>query len=989
MKLRTYLYLIIFLTFANYSLAQHTQIYTHSSEDYRKGLELYDLKQYATAQDHFKRYLRLDLDNEQSVYASYYVAVCALKLEQADADILLEKFVNQYPNHSNTHSAYYDWGKQYYDNGNFDKAIEYLGRITDKKLDEDRVAQSQYFLGQSYLKKKQYDKAKEYFDQLKRGTSQYVYDAFYYAGYIAYFQKNYNEATQDLLKAEQSERYRKNAPLMIADAYYQQTKYDELIKYAFPLLLKNTDLEQIEKINLLLADAYFQRQKYDKAQEYYRNYISLITEKAKPEVSYRLGYSQFQAKDYEGAILNFQEVALQDNELGQNAAFYLGKSYLANNQKQFAITAFEQVKKSHFNKELEQEAIWTLGKLYYEQEQYNEALTTLKSFVKNYPKHKDISLANDLLSQTYLYSNNYPEAIAYIESLPQKTRKVKTAYQQITYTQATEYFNNENYPKAIELFQKSMDNSQRRELAVAAKYWMAEALALNQESEKAVEHYQAILDIFEQENYYTLKSHYGLGYAYYNTEKYDLATPHFQKYVITMAGQDDGGFHQDAMIRLADCLYAQKEYSRALEYYDKAINADYADKDYAYFQKGVILATEARDAEAQANLDKVIKEYPESRFFDEAMFTKALIYHERNDFYASITAFGNFIKTKPKSDLIPKALLKKGLGHKNVGQNQSAIQDYSKIVEKYPSTSSATDALYELQELLAENPTELNRLLAVHRKANPNSNATESIYFEQAKTAYFSLDYTRAISLLESFVKNYTQSTYLPDAEHFLGESYYRQKNYEKALEYHTLVAKSNQGNYVGRSALRAGDLSLKKKAYQNAINFYRFLAYNTDSKRAQLKAWEGLVEGYYEVAKYDSLDFYAKEIVEKGQGSKNKAILYRGKVAHKQGKYSDALTLLGNISPNDRDRSAAEAYYLKGFIYKEQKKHKESIEVLLDLNRKFIYEEWRGKSQLLIADNYIEMGEKFQAKATLENIIDKIEDREIVQKAKEKLKEI
>jgi predicted negative regulator of RcsB-dependent stress response len=75
--------------------------------------------------------------------------------------------------------------------------------------------------------------------------------------------------------------------------------------------------------------------------------------------------------------------------------------------------------------------------------------------------------------------------------------------------------------------------------------------------------------------------------------------------------------------------------------------------------------------------------------------------------------------------------------------------------------------------------------------------------------------------------------------------------------------------------------------------------------------------------------------------------------------------------------------------LYK-QKQYKASLEALFALNERFPNQiKWRLRGYLLIADNYAALGDTFQAKATLESIIQNTQDAEILAKAKQKLAQL
>ena len=62
----------------------------------------------------------------------------------------------------------------------------------------------------------------------------------------------------------------------------------------------------------------------------------------------------------------------------------------------------------------------------------------------------------------------------------------------------------------------------------------------------------------------------------------------------------------------------------------------------------------------------------------------------------------------------------------------------------------------------------------------------------------------------------------------------------------------------------------------------------------------------------------------------------------------------------------------------------------MYELHRSFnSYEEWYDRSYLLIADNFISLQEAFQAKQTLQSLIDNSKLSFIIEQAKARLKEL
>jgi TolA-binding protein len=991
--------LILILLLGSWSaIAQPTYVANDESRYFRQALELYQRQQYISAQAGFEQYLQsigkdptLQTHQELSIEAHYYQALCALKLKSEDADALLDRFVRAYPNHPKATTAYYDWANQYYADQDYAKAAEYFRQVVSANPKGEQANEAKYKMAMAYYQQKKYNEAQANFDDLKLGNSQYATPASFYAGFLAYRENNLNPALRDLQKAEKSAQFAPRVPVMIADILYQQQKYEEVIKYTLPLLNGNKNLEQVADIHLLTADSYFFQNDFKNALSYYKQYIGLLNREPDKGVLYRLGYALYQNESYNEATENLKKVASDNTIQGQSAAYYLGLSYLRLGNKQFAITALEQARLSNFDQNIRQEADYTLGKLYYDTERYDEAITALQAFTKNYPQHPARPQALDLLSKAYLHSNKYDEALAYIEDLPQKSNAIKAAYQQISFSKGIEFFNNNQYPQAIAMFQKSINNSQNADLEGVTKYWLGESYLLSDNPKAAIPYYQQILDVQANLPKYALQAHYSLGYAYFNTQQFAMAIPHFQMYVTQIQNQADRKYYEDAMMRLADCYFAQRNYTDALRFYEQFINTNQLDKDYACYQRALILQTLNRPAEAKASLEIISSQFPNSLYFDQALYQKGVIDLETASFAVAISQFTQLINTKPTSPLIPDALLKRGLAYKNLSNNSAAIADYRTLVNDYTTHPNASSALFGLQELLANEGRdgEFATLLEKFRTANPNSQASEKIYFENAKNAYFNQQYQVAINSFNQYLSNYPQSAYAYDSKFYLGESYFRLADNQNALKLHRQVVQERKSAFLARSARRAADLELANQQFAQATTFYRVLANSTDSKREQMNAFTGLLECYYQLNKPDSLNYFADAILNQANvaGAKNTALLYKAKVSYRQARYEIALPALQNLANTVSDESGAEAQYLVGDIYFKQKNYKKSLETLFELNKKFTqYEKWRGRGFLLIADNYLAQGETFQAKATLQSLIDKSPDAEVVNLAKQKL---
>jgi tol-pal system protein YbgF len=90
--------------------------------------------------------------------------------------------------------------------------------------------------------------------------------------------------------------------------------------------------------------------------------------------------------------------------------------------------------------------------------------------------------------------------------------------------------------------------------------------------------------------------------------------------------------------------------------------------------------------------------------------------------------------------------------------------------------------------------------------AQPRSNASEEQLYADARKAYDKGDLDKARQLFQKLIKAFPKSKNVDNAQFWIGESYYREKWYERAiLEYQAVLEKYPDGNKVPAAMLKQG----------------------------------------------------------------------------------------------------------------------------------------------------------------------------------------
>lgn len=986
---RSTLVLACFLLASTGVCAQATLSQSKSDTYFQSGIDKMEHHQFGAAMDDFEQFLLTRPTNDPRVMeAEYFRAYCAVTLLHSDGEKLLSQFVADNPKHPRSVSAYFDLATFFYDEKNYAKASYYFTKVNFPSLSEEQRTVGRFKWGYALFSQRNLLGALDQFNTVKSLGGQYGPASSYYAGFIELSVGDFDNARTDFQRAEKSPSYATIVPPLIATTYLRQGKDNELIAYVEPLL--NREDIPTDELSLLIAEAWFRKGEYARALPQYESYIE-GHENAGRSVYTRAGYAAWLSSNDVLALNYLKRAASDADSVGMYASYLLGTVYLKRGEKPLALTAFETSKQFKKDPRLAEESLFLSAKINYDLGRSDLAIREFESVLGLYPQSTHTQEIKELLAQAYVNANNYNKAIAYIESLPHRTPAVDRAYQKATYLKGTEFYNKEDFPQAAASFKKSLEFRMDSRLTAEASFWLGETYAVGKRYEEAVPHYEEALSQPGLSNELILAIRYGLGYAQYNMQRYDKALVSFKDYVSRASGEAN---YADGVLRLADCQYVLKSYGEALSSYRKVIQLKSVDSEYAHLQSGLILAIQHQFSEAKSELGGVARNTA-SRYMEEALYQLGQIELEQGNYPSAIHQFTTLINTSKTTRYVPFAYSRRAAANYNLKNYGQTADDYIAVVEKFPSHPVVQDVLLPLQEALrlSGRVDEFDKHLAQFKQANPDAKGIESVEFESAKSHYFNQQYPKAIEALSAFVRNYPESSQASEARYYQAESYYRLKDYPKSLDGHQEVAKDVAFPLMSKVVGRIAELEFKLQHYELAVTAFHRLRAIATNKKDEHAALNGLMESYFLLAEYDSADRYARSLQQLAGVSptvQSKSSLYLGKSAKARGDYDTAKDEFLTTINGAQDENGAEAKYLLAEVFYLTGDHTMCYETVIALNRDFsAYEDWVGKSFLLLADNYVATNEIFQAKGTLRSLIENFPRQDVRDLAKERLKGI
>lgn len=977
--------------------AQKTVIYTHTNSLYNNALELFDKEKFGAAQKAFQEVIEngKNPDAEIIVNSTFYRALCGLELFNKDAEDLLIGFIHQYPHSPKVKWAYYHLGRYKFRRKKYADALSWFNKIDPFELKKEELAEFYFKKGYAYFREDSLEKASNMFFEIKDTDNKYNAPARYYYGHITYLQKKYETALQTFLTLKEHEKFAPVVPYYITQIYYLQGKNKELIEYA-PSLLEKATAKRTAEIARLLGEAYYKTEKYSEAIPYLERYHKEKRSQTNRHDKYQLGFAHYKTNNFKEAIGWLKKVTNKEDSLTQVAHYQLAECFLKIGQKKYARTAFYEAYQLDFDPAIQEDALFSFAKLSYELSlhPYNDAIQAFEKFINTYPNSKKLDDAYEFLVTVYFTTKNYKAALFSLENIQKLAPVLQEAYQKIAHYRGIEFFNNRNYKQAINHFNKSNQYPVDKDVKNENMYWHAEANYRLKRYVPAIKTYKSFIfeaDAISSER--LLKIYYDLGYAYFQLEDYPNANIWFRKYVQNNESQISKIKH-DALNRIGDCFFMQKNYNAAIEYYDKGSMMDVYHADYSLYQSALANGIIGNYEDKANLLNTLVHKKEKSHLLDDAIFELGNTKLIKNKNQEALGFFNDIITNYSNSPYVSKSLVKKGLILYNNNEDERSLEALKKVVKDYPSTGEAKEALTTIKKIyIAKGALETyERYLATVGEVDESTRILDTDYYEVAENSYMSGNCEKALADLNNYINKYPNGSFALNAHYYKGNCELKQQAPEAALNSFSYILKRPKNKFTESALLKTAETQKKMGKKEDALNSFNQLEYLADLQANIFQAQVEQMRLAFQLNKYDLVQKYSQLIINKDINDDNllsEAHVLLGKSALKADDYNLALNEFTTASsaPN---KYGVEATYHIAHIQHLRGEFDVCETTIFSLIKNFSsYDYWIGKALILLADNYVEQDDTFQAKATLQNVIEKSEFPELVHSSNEKLSKI
>jgi len=444
------------------------------------------------------------------------------------------------------------------------------------------------------------------------------------------------------------------------------------------------------------------------------------------------------------------------------------------------------------------------------------------------------------------------------------------------------------------------EESRRKELGpalVESKKMEAETLEVEEKPERPLLKAEVKVEVAPFEKIERIdEKHYLIAESYFAQGDYRNA---IREYEVVISSSPQSELAGSASLRKAECYYNLKNYSEALNLFNQmweSFGDSFLAPEILYGTSQCYLK-QGKIEETESVLERLISSFPGYVQEERVNYSFGLIRYYQEKYEQALESF------EKVDDVYAGYYEARCLEELN--RELPAQAKYKEVIEKYPKSELADDALYGMGE-----------------------------------TFYRMEQYDFAMRKFWDLLRSYPRSEFAPHTRFMIGASRFNQKNYSKAIENCQIFFRRYPRSRLVTSIRYLMAESLKSLGEnEEAIENYRvIIASFTSAGAAEMEFLTGelvRLSQYKLVYLYTSMGEYQKSLdegrrfLEKYSGSEGwkDILLLKGLCLQKLGRYSEAESAyqsVFNIAPDSE--VGGKALYLLGLTYYEQEDYQSLI---------------------------------------------------------------
>lgn len=893
-----------------------------------------------------------------------YKVMCAIALDKVNAEGLVQTFCNRFPNAPQQAMVREALASRYFDTGYYAEALAIYNTVKRSHL--YRTQRTGYTFKKAYsnMRTGGYDKAEQGFQEvIASPRTQYTVPATYYKGYVHYIRKQFKEAVPLFEKVGEGNQFSLMADYFAVESKFMLKDYDYVIEKG-GRIYGELDSDMQSSLARILSEAWYGKGDTEKAQQYldvYRKSGATMSRKD----HYFAGILSYGLNSWSAAIESFSNVLGTEDELGQNAWYYTANSYLQNRNKIAALEAFRIASQCSFDKVIQEDAFFNFAKLSFD---VNSDISQFRRYMEAYPDSGKGDIINNYMAASFLLSKDYDSAVQALSSISKHTAESSSNLQKAAFFRGLQLVEGKAYRTAAPMFETSLDYGENEELHNLTRFWLAECCYRDERYSEAISILNNLLadrDFRSTSDY--PQALYNLAYSYLKSGNYVYAENNFRNF-LNVSGEYRQ-YERDAQTRLGDAAFMQGKYAEAATIYEKVLSSDPDSDDlYPVLQASIAYGLGGNDTRKMELLQDAVRTHRNAGLYPQALFELGRTYVQNGKDENATECFYTLLGMKG-NDYYLKSLLELALINANARKYDRAVEYYKAVVKAGSDSPEAQDALAGLESIyqLRNHPEEyLAYLDEIGLSDIKSGEEKEQMLFRAAEQLFVSEKYTAAISAAQRYLAQYPGGSKAGLANFYMAESLKATGRLESAADSYLKAMKTGDSSCRREAAAAYAAINYELQHYRKSAEAYAQLADMSEEPSERLEAYIGQMRSWYAAKEYESAIKFA------GLVGGREADFIMAKSYRTLGERERARSLFEKIAADVSDGYGAESAYiliLDAYDRGDYSALEQRVYDFSDSGSSQVY--WLAKSFIVLGDSFADRGDRLQAEATFNSILD------------------
>lgn len=877
----------------------------------------------------------------------------------------------------------------YFKRSNYIIALDHFDKIDPTYFSNEVNELIQFQKGFCFFSLNQFEKSKPYFQSILQLTnSEYKNSSRYYLGFIAFSNQDLKLALENFTQLRNAKYYDKVVPFYIAYVQYQNGEVVAAIETAERYINSGAALHEKETTQLL-ANIYFNTGQFQKSTSLYERSTKSKTDLSASQF-FELGVGYFYLGNYDKSIEILKPLTSTKDSIAFQSLFFLANAQLKSGDLKSARNSFSLCLPLRLPNDQHEMALFDYSKLSLQLGFKDEGLKKMNEFLQLYPGSKFMEKANDVLLIYFSKTNEFKQAASLLKKYATVDLSSRPYVLRIYFGRSLELINEGDLDQALTYLDDIL-KFKSSTFYYPSLFWKAEIFHRKTKYDQSIRIFSEYLKFQSAPEGVATRTnaYYSLATAYYETGSYSSAYDLYNR-IWSDKMISDLSIKNESLVRAADCALMMNNTSKARSLYAQSLKEN--PSDYVSFQLAILEGI-VNPMEKIRMLEKLILSYPKSSLLPRVTIEIADTYIAEEKFEMAIPFLTDLMRlVKPTDPLYVQALLNLGVVYYNIDRSDDAIIQFKKILIDHPSSPEAKDAVESAKAIYVENGR-LNDFAEFLKIGGVElgSYQKDSLTYQFVQKKLLDSDSVSTLAAIESYLNEFPSGLYRGEVLNYKIQLLYKNRQWVEFFNTVDQISQFKSSKYrVPSLRIAASAKFFELRDYSGAVKYYESLLNEIISDEIKLESLKGIVRSFYYLQYWQRASDFAEQLLKSSSASDDQAYsnLIMGYLEQENQLYDLSSEYHNKVLNGSSTILKPEAAYQLAYNTFKTSSSVDAEKRIVSLIEQYGTDDfWNAKCYIILGDIFISQKDYFNARATLQSILDNTENSLLKNEVSAKLK--